>query len=158
MYRNFIKGRGALGLLLVRLVVGLAFMFHGWSKIQQPFDWMGATARVPGFLQALAAVSEFGGGLALVLGLLTPLVYLGLMATMVGALVVVHLPAGHPFVAKGASYELALVYLTVNLLVLLIGPGVLSLDAMLFKNRRPLRPAFSRREKVEAFASPRSEI
>ena len=47
------------GLLLLRIVAGLAFMFHGYSKIQSPFSWMGPEAGVPGFLQMLAAV--FGG-------------------------------------------------------------------------------------------------
>ena len=54
---------------------------HGWSKIQNPFGWMQG-APVPGFLQALAALSEFGGGLALIVGLLTPFACLGIMSTM----------------------------------------------------------------------------
>ncbi|HSN54816.1 MAG TPA: DoxX family membrane protein, partial [Candidatus Sulfomarinibacteraceae bacterium] len=47
-------------LLLLRLVAGLAFMFHGWGKIQNPFGWMGPDGFAPGFLQGLAALSEFG--------------------------------------------------------------------------------------------------
>ena len=58
-------------LLLLRIVAGVAFMLHGWGKIQHPFSWMGPD--MPGFLQALAALSEFGGGAAWALGLLTPL-------------------------------------------------------------------------------------
>ncbi len=54
----------SVGLLLLRLVVGLAFMFHGYGKIQHPFGWMGPNAAIPPFFQALAAISEFGGGLA----------------------------------------------------------------------------------------------
>ena len=57
------------GLLILRLVVGLAFVFHGYGKIQNPLGWMGPNASVPGLFQALAAVSEFGGGLAWMLGL-----------------------------------------------------------------------------------------
>jgi putative oxidoreductase len=49
-------------LLLMRLMVGLAFTMHGWSKIQNPFGWMGPDGFAPGIFQALAAVSEFGGG------------------------------------------------------------------------------------------------
>jgi len=74
-----------LSLALLRFVAGLAFMFHGWSKIQQPFSWMGPEATIPGVLQALAAVSEFFGGLAWILGLLTPLASAGLLCTMVVA-------------------------------------------------------------------------
>ena len=60
-------------LLLIRLVMGYAFILHGWGKIQNPMGWMGPDATVPGVLQLLAAVSEFGGGIALIIGLLTRL-------------------------------------------------------------------------------------
>jgi uncharacterized membrane protein YphA (DoxX/SURF4 family) len=42
---------------------------------------------------------------------------------------------GDPFVAHGASYELALVYLAISLLLMLGGAGRLSLDAALFGRR-----------------------
>ena len=71
-----------IGLLLLRLVVGLAFMMHGWGKIQDPFNWMGPQAPTPGILQALAALSEFGGGLAWILGAVVPLASLGIFCTM----------------------------------------------------------------------------
>lgn len=131
------------GLLLFRVVVGAAFVLHGFGKIQSPFDWMG-DAPIPGFLQALAALSEFGGGITLILGLLTPLTALGLIATMIGALGLAHLPMGHPFVASGPgepSYELALVYLVSALLVLFTGPGRFSLDALLVQGLQPKKPA-----------------
>jgi putative oxidoreductase len=73
-----LSNRVSTGLLILRLVAGLAFMFHGYGKIQNPFGWMGPEAKVPGALQALAAMSEFGGGLAWMLGLLTPLASFGL--------------------------------------------------------------------------------
>lgn len=41
-------------LLLIRVVAGIAFMTHGWGKIQNPFGWMGPEAPVPGVFQALA--------------------------------------------------------------------------------------------------------
>ena len=69
-------------LLLLRFVAGLAFMFHGWGKIQNPFGWLGPDAPVPGIFQALAALSEFGGGLAWIIGLLNPLASLGIAITM----------------------------------------------------------------------------
>ena len=61
VYGEFVGGRGAVGLLVLRIVAGLGFMFHGWGKIQNPFGWMGPDAFAPGFLQALAALSEFAG-------------------------------------------------------------------------------------------------
>src|SRR5687767_14174589 len=88
----------------------------------------------PEVLQAAAALAEFGGGIALIVGFLTPLAAFGLAATMVGALVLSHLPKGHPFVAAGGgpSYELALVYLGVMVALLAIGPGRYSVDARLW--------------------------
>lgn len=120
------------GLLVLRLVMGAAFVIHGWGKIQSPFSWMG-DAPIPGFLQALAAISEFGGGILLLLGLLTPLAALGILFTMAGALFIAHFPQGHPFVASGGpSFELPLVYLAAALLFLVAGPGRFSLDYALF--------------------------
>src|SRR5262249_55734082 len=98
-FPNFVRGGGAFGLLVVRLVVGTAFALHGWPKIYGPLHWMEKMpSPPPAAMQALAAVSEFGGGIALILGLLTPLAALGIAGTMIGALAMVHLPQGHPFV------------------------------------------------------------
>jgi putative oxidoreductase len=134
VFGNFPGGRLGIGLLALRLVGGVGFLFHGWGKIQQPFGWMGPDAPVPGFLQLLAAVSEFGGGLAWILGALTPLFSFGILCTMTVATYTQAVLLGNPFVGKGASYELALLYLCIALLFLLAGPGKFSVDALLFGN------------------------
>src|SRR5438067_2446980 len=134
----FLTGRAAVGLLVLRLVAGSAIILHGWPKIQHPFEWM-AGSGIPGFLQALAALAEFGGGIAWILGLLTPLACLGILCDMLVALFVVHLPHHDPFVAVGGrSFEPALDYLAVAIVLLLVGPGTISLDAELFGGRRSL--------------------
>lgn len=129
--------RGAsTALLFLRLVVGIAFIFHGWGKIQAPFGWMGADAPVPGFLQLLAAVAEFGGGIALVLGLLTALASTGLFVTMLVAVYFHAVIRGDPFVSSGgSSYELALVYLSVSALFISVGAGQWAADYKLFGPR-----------------------
>lgn len=131
------SSKGDVALLLIRLVGGAAFMIHGWGKIQNPFGWMGPEAPVPGILQALAALSEFGGGLAWILGLLTPLAGLGVAFTMAVAVFMHAVKWGHPFVATGggSSYELALVYFCISLLLIALGPGRLSLDRRIFGPR-----------------------
>ena len=125
-----------LTLLVIRVVAGAAFVIHGWGKIQQPFGWMGPDSFAPGFFQALAALSEFGGGLALILGLLVPLASLGLAFTMAVAVYFHGVLRGDPFVAAGgASYELAAIYLCIALVLIAVGPGRLSLDRVLFGSR-----------------------
>lgn len=126
-----------LAVLLLRLVVGLAFMLHGWGKIQNPFGWMGPEGFAPGFLQALAALSEFGGGLGLILGLLTPLASLGIASTMAVAFSTHAFMRGDPFVSMtgGPASELAAVYFCIAMLLLAMGPGRFSLDRAFFWKR-----------------------
>lgn len=129
---------GDAALLVIRVVGGVGLMMHGWAKVQNPFGWMGPDGFAPGFLQALAALSEFGGGLALILGLLVPLASLGIAATMAGAVWFHAGMRGDPFVATGGSpsYELAAIYLCVALVLAAIGPGRFSADRMVFGWRR----------------------
>jgi len=144
MYRifpPFIGGVGSLGLLVLRIVTGAAFVMHGWGKLQSPagpFHWMDQMPDAPpGAIQALAVVAEFGGGIALIVGLLTPLFAFLIAGTMVVALTKVHLPSGHPFVSTGGpSCEPAAGYLAQMVLFLLVGPGKLSVDALLFGKRK----------------------
>jgi putative oxidoreductase len=124
-------------LLLLRVVAGIAFMMHGWGKIQNPFGWMPAEAPVPGILQGLAALAEFGGGLAWILGLLTPLASLGIAITMAVAFAMHAFMRGDPFVSAtgGPSYELAAIYFSIALVLMAAGPGRLSLDRKVFGPR-----------------------
>ncbi len=123
-------------LLLLRLVAGLAFAIHGWPKIQNPFGWMGPEGFAPGIFQALAALSEFGGGIAWIVGLLTPLAALGIGCTMIVAVCMHAFMQGDPFVsAGGSSYELAAIYLSISVLLLAAGPGRFSADRQFFGPR-----------------------
>jgi putative oxidoreductase len=120
-------------LLFLRLVVGTAFIIHGWGKMQSPFGWMPPEAPVPGVFQFLAAISEFGGGIALVLGLLTRVAMLGLGFTMLTATCMLAFVNHNPFVSMGGpAFELPLVYFSIAVLIFHIGPGMFSLDSKVF--------------------------
>ena len=126
----------SLTLLILRIIVGIAFVYHGWGKVQNPFAWMPNSA-IPGFFQFLAALSEFAGGIALIFGLFTPIASSGLACTMLVA-TYFHALKGDPFVnmTGGGSFEPALVYVAISLVLVAIGPGQFSLDAFIFKTRK----------------------
>lgn len=121
------SSRASTGLLVLRVVAGVSMATHGWGKIQNPFHWMDkGAAPPPALLQFLAALSEFGGGLAIALGALSVVAAAGIFFTMLEALRH-HLTAGDPF----GKWELALLYLVISALLLAAGPGRFSLDALL---------------------------
>src|SRR5260370_32522041 len=77
----------------------------------------------------IAALSEFGGGLLLALGLLSPLGSLAIVAAMVVAIVTVHLSRGF-WTGKG-GYEFNLSLIAAAVAIALTGPGPYSLDSAL---------------------------
>lgn len=123
--------KASVALLLLRLAAGIGMCLHGFGKIQAPFDWMGPDAPVPGILQFLAALSEFVGGIAWIIGLLTPLASLGMAITMVVA-TFVHVSKGDPFVQ---GYELALLYLCISIIFMILGPGKFAVDPIIGRKR-----------------------
>lgn len=120
-------------LLLTRLAIGYAFLLVGWGKIQNPTDWMRGLTFAP-MWQVLAAVAEFGGGLALLLGLLTRLGAAGIAIVMVVATCVHKFVFMDPYInfTGGSSYQVAVAYGCIALLLLVLGPGRFSLDRYFF--------------------------
>lgn len=129
-----------LGLLILRLVVGLSFMAHGAQKLFGWFGgygpkgtggWMESIGMKPGVVMAVAAgLMEFVGGLLLASGLLTILGAVLIILTMAGAIAKVHGKNGYWATANG--YELNLLIIAVALAVALTGAGAYSLDALIF--------------------------
>ena len=125
-----------LGLLILRLVVGVTFAGHGaqkafgWWNGPGLAGWRGAITRM-GFqpvelFVALSIGAELVGGSLLALGLFTPLA----AAILVGQLVVIiskaHLPKGFWNTNGGYEYPLALTACVIA--ITFIGAGTVSLD------------------------------
>ena len=133
----------------MRIIVGVAFMLHGLPKIEHPSAWMTGHAltmpggafsfAVPPWLQATVASVEFFGGFALIFGVLTRLAGLLILGDMLVAFFFSELPRGVPWVGNGHTLEPNLTYLAVSLLLLLAGPGALSIDAAVIAAERRKR-------------------
>ena len=122
-------------LLAIRLALGAAFVAHGFGKVQHPFTWAQHTLPgTPAWLQAISAGAEFIGGIAMILGLLSPLFAFLIACNMIVAIFLVAIPHGAVYVTNGGSkeaFELPLAYLVMAFAVLLAGAGSYSLDALL---------------------------
>lgn len=141
LHAEFVAPRTSLGILLLRVIIGLAFMVHGWPKFQHPASWMGTHAFAPPWLQAVVAVVEFLGGLALIAGFLTPLAALGIFCDMAVAILKVHLPSGGHWIGGPGAFEVPLFYLVAMLAFLVMGPGQYSIDAIVARSASRKVPA-----------------
>ncbi len=136
--------RTDLGLLLLRIVLGVAFIMHGIDKLgdlsgtQQGFEQLGIPAA--SFMAPLVALTETIGGGLLIAGLLTPIAAIALTIDMVVAGLVVHADKG--FFAQDGGYELVLVLGAASLALAVAGAGRLSADALALRGRE--RPRWAR--------------
>jgi putative oxidoreductase len=128
-----------LALLIIRVILGVIFIIHGSHKL---FGWYGGPGvkgmtywlgtfgvAHPGLLAWMATLSEFVGGLLVLVGLLTPLAAAIIASTMVVAIVLVHGKNG--FLASNQGYEFNLSLIALALALMLSGAGTLSVDQLL---------------------------
>lgn len=121
------------GLLLLRVGLGLMFVYHGWPKLvggMAAWTKVGAAMKfvgigfAPAFWGFMAAFAEVGGGLLLAAGLLFRLACALLTVTMAVA-VAMKLGTGAGLAGAAHALEVGLVFLS----LMLIGPGRYSLDS-----------------------------
>jgi putative oxidoreductase len=121
----------SLGLAALRVAVATIFIKHGAQKlfvygfagVTGAFTQMGVP--FPGLMGPFIGLLEFFGGIALVIGLLTRLIALGLACDMLAAILLVQLKNGF------SHYELEFLLLGSSLALFLTGGGEFSVDALL---------------------------
>ena len=127
------------GLLVLRLVLGLTMAAHGYNKffgggrIKGTAGWFESIGMKPGpFHARVAASTELSAGLGLAVGLLTPVTAAGFVALMLVAAWTVHRHNGFFIVKEGWEYNLVLAVAAVAIAA--IGAGKYSLDYALFRD------------------------
>ncbi len=132
------RGRIGLGLLVLRVVVGVVFLVHGAQKVFV-FGHPGVTGMLtkfgiplPGVASLVLMFVELLCGAALILGFLTRVAAGLLMVDMLVALLAVHLKNGF-FSPMGVEFPLTL--LAGLIALALAGSGALALDNVLFRRR-----------------------
>jgi putative oxidoreductase len=125
-------------LLILRIIIGVIFIAHGWQKlfilgpagVGAAFANMGAP--LPTVTGPLFGVVELLGGAALILGFSTRLAALGLACDVLGAIIVFHSKHGF-FVPMGIEFVLSLFGAAIALS--LAGAGGYSIDALIARRR-----------------------
>ena len=112
-------------LLVIRVVLGIIMLYHGWPKLTnfggtiEAFTGMGVP--IPPLAATFATVAEVGGGLLLLLGVLTDVAGLFVAIDMLGAITFVHAKNGFAVMDGGVEWPLALLAMALG--VALAGPG-----------------------------------
>jgi len=127
----------SLGLAVLRIAVATIFISHGYQKLFV-FGFAGVTGAfthmgvpLPGFTGPFIGVLEFFGGIALLIGLLTRLVALGLALDMLVAILLVKLKGGF------SGFELEFLLCGASLALVLAGAGKFSVDAQIAGRNEP---------------------
>jgi putative oxidoreductase len=132
MIQNLFGVSPDLASLILRLAIGTLFMIHGYPKLtpaqrKQGGAWMKSVGMPVGMV-ALGGIVEFFGGLALILGLLTPIV--ALLASL-WMLSTTWFSISKVKKKYASGYEIDVTILLVAIALALLGSGIYSIDHLL---------------------------
>ena len=124
-----------LALLVLRCGAGAVMLAHGINhiygggKIEGTARWFASLGMTPGIVHAwLASLTEVAGGIALVLGLLTPLGGAAVVGVMLVAIITNHRGNGFFIFRPGEGWEYVMTLTIVGFAIAVVGPGEWSLD------------------------------
>jgi len=132
------------GLAILRIVLGIAMLVHGWGKLSGGVDgvagFFGGTLGIPapGLMAWVVTIVELVGGILLVVGFLTQIAGILITLDMLGAILFAYLLRGAPFIAENGqqiSWEKEAVFAAAALCIVLAGPGAWAVDDVLAENR-----------------------
>ena len=129
--------------LLLRLVLAGIMIAHGWAKfhaMHQQTQFVHSLG-MPGWFAYLSLAAEFGGGILLLIGLLTRLASLIILLDMLVAILKVHLPNGFLGAPGRPGYEYPLALAAIAVVLMLVGGGAFSLDWLFGEEADPRRRA-----------------
>jgi putative oxidoreductase len=138
LFGGSVRGAAGYAPLVVRVIAGVVMVAHGWQKLQggpENFGQVLAQLGVP--LPELTAYVvtfvELLGGILLIVGLLSRVVALLLTIDLIVAILLVKVNIGllSPPDGSGVGAELDLALIAGFLVILLAGPGRLSVDRAL---------------------------
>ncbi|MCL6603918.1 MAG: DoxX family protein [Paenibacillus sp.] len=124
--------------IIMRVVLGIIFVFHGVDKFQMGLGnveaWFSSLG-IPGFLAYVVAVIELVGGIMLILGLFTRYVSGLLVIVLAGAIITAKLSVGLLGNGQMAGYELDLVLILISLYLVVADRTPLSVDHFIMSKR-----------------------
>lgn len=134
---RFLDRLHPLALLALRLALGAIMISRGAQKLFGGMpNFMGMLNKlgIPAWMAYLTLAAEFGGGILLVVGLLTRLAALSILIDMAVAILKVHLPNGLRGAGPGrVGYEFPLACAAIAFALILFGGGPISLDGAFFR-------------------------
>jgi putative oxidoreductase len=134
-----IKETAPVGLMILRVVLGIAFAVHGWMKWQTGIDGVAGFfgsigVPAPELMAWVVTIVELVGGIFLIIGFLTQFVSILLLLDMLGAILFARISG--PFIdGGGISWEKEAVFAAAAACLILDGPGIWSVDDIVIDTR-----------------------
>lgn len=124
--------------IIMRVVLGIIFMFHGIAKFQMGMTnveaWFSSIG-IPGFAAYIVALLELVGGIMLIAGLFTRYVSALFVVMLIGAILTAKLSVGLLGNAQMAGYELDLGFMMVSLYLAVADRSPFSLDRIIMAGK-----------------------